>query len=127
MADEILMALVLITLSQFCREAQDVMSSAASNYDVNRLVAGIGFAFASVVLAGLAASGGMSLLSLDGLFGFVMTVLYGIMMFASSYVEEEQHFWYWIAGGWIAYLGSFKYVGVSSTEIVRQLTQFRPD
>jgi ethanolaminephosphotransferase len=26
------------------------------------------------------------------------------MMFASSYVEEEQHFWYWITAGWVAYL-----------------------
>jgi hypothetical protein len=26
------------------------------------------------------------------------------MMFASSFVEEEQHFWYWSASGWLAYL-----------------------
>lgn len=25
-------------------------------------------------------------------------------MFASSYVEEEQHFWYWAATGWLALL-----------------------
>ena len=30
--------------------------------------------------------------------------LYGTLMFASSYVEEEHLFWYWIASGWLALL-----------------------
>lgn len=28
----------------------------------------------------------------------------GSMMFASSYVEEEQQFWYWMISGWLGYL-----------------------
>jgi ethanolaminephosphotransferase len=85
------------------------MSSAASNYDVNRLVTGIGVAFSSIALAAVAAtSNRASFLSSDGAFAFLLTTLYAIMMFASSYVEEEQHFWYWITGGWIAYLSSVK-------------------
>jgi ethanolaminephosphotransferase len=85
------------------------MSSAASNYDVNRLVTGIAIAFISVTLAAVAATAsGSSLLNADGTFALLLTALYSIMMFASSYVEEEQHFWYWIAGGWIAYLSSLK-------------------
>lgn len=32
-----------------------------------------------------------------------VTSLYGVMMFASSYVEEEQQFWYWITSGWLVY------------------------
>jgi len=28
---------------------------------------------------------------------WITTVTYGVMMFASSYVEEEQLFWYWMA------------------------------
>ena len=46
-----------------------------------------------------------SLLKLNsaGLWIASMTTAYGIMMFASSYVEEEQHFWYWIASAWIAW------------------------
>jgi hypothetical protein len=26
------------------------------------------------------------------------------MMFASSYVEEEHHYWYWVTSGWITYI-----------------------
>jgi ethanolamine phosphate transferase 2 subunit G len=37
----------------------------------------------------------------------MITIAYGIMMFASSYVEEEQHFWYWTTSGWLCLL-SFK-------------------
>jgi ethanolamine phosphate transferase 2 subunit G len=90
------------------------MSSAASNYDVTRLMIGSALAATSVLLAGIAALAGMTLLNADGVFAFVMATLYGIMMFASSYVEEEQHFWYWIAGGWVAYLGCLKYVSTPS-------------
>jgi len=34
----------------------------------------------------------------------IVTLLYGIMMFASSFVEEEHNFWYWAATGWLALL-----------------------
>lgn len=84
------------------------MSSAASNYDVSRLITGASVALASVVMTTFSATGGMSLLNTDGAFGLLLTALYAVMMFASSYVEEEQHFWYWIAGGWFAYVSSTK-------------------
>lgn len=29
-----------------------------------------------------------------------ITISYVVLMFASSYVEEEHHFWYWVASGW---------------------------
>lgn len=32
----------------------------------------------------------------------MITLAYGIMMFASSYVEEEQHVWYWSSTAWLA-------------------------
>ena len=32
------------------------------------------------------------------------TVAYSVMMFASSYVEEEHHFWYWAASAWLVYV-----------------------
>jgi ethanolaminephosphotransferase len=79
------------------------MSSTASNYDVSRLVSGIVLAAISLLLAILAAWRGPALDQLDGIFFSLILALHGSMMFASSYVEEEQHFWYWVTGGWIAY------------------------
>jgi len=35
---------------------------------------------------------------------FIITTAYMITMFASSYVEEEQQFWYWIMAGWMIVL-----------------------
>jgi hypothetical protein len=38
------------------------------------------------------------------------------MMFATSYVEEEQHFWYWATAAWMAYLYASKYVRICRSE-----------
>lgn len=95
----------LSDITIWLRKAQDLMSSMASNYDMSRLVFGQGLA-----IAGLAA--GITASTLQGAqkgWALVPTGLvaisYGIMMFASSYVEEEQHFWYWASTLWLAYLG----------------------
>lgn len=41
---------------------------------------------------------------------FLLTcVLYGVMMFASSYVEEEQQFWYWATSAWMVVLMTKRY------------------
>ncbi|KAG6077853.1 hypothetical protein E4U33_001063 [Claviceps sp. LM78 group G4] len=87
------------------RSAQELMSGMASNYDVSKL--GLGLALA----ASAAACSIMAMLSLvkrshDMVWPTsLMAVLYGVMMFASSFVEEEQHFWYWTLTLWMAYLG----------------------
>ena len=94
--------------TQFCREAQDIMSSTASNYDVNRLLCGIALACSSVLLVVLNLHGSM-LRDADFIIFTLIAILYSIMMFASSYVEEEQHFWYWIGAGWIASLAWTRY------------------
>lgn len=86
------------------------MSSTASNYDVSRLVSGIVLVALSVIVAFIVNLAEPTFMQTDSLFFLFLTVLYGVMMFASSYVEEEQHFWYWITGGWIAYLALRKYV-----------------
>jgi ethanolaminephosphotransferase len=90
-------------LSQFLYKTQDALSSTASSYDVPRMVVGVVVASASLVLAVLTfpkfwppslAGGALTL----------TTLLYGVMMFATSYVEEEQHFWYWITPAWLTFL-----------------------
>ncbi|KIW09490.1 uncharacterized protein PV09_00368 [Verruconis gallopava] len=90
-------------LYEFCQEAQELMSSAASNYDLSRLAFGIIVACMSVAMTALV-SRLLPLMNSTGAFFALMNVLYAIMMFASSYVEEEQHFWYWITGAWISFL-----------------------
>ncbi|CAF9939277.1 MAG: major facilitator super transporter protein [Alectoria fallacina] len=89
---------------QFSKHAQDVMSSTASNYDLPRLCLGIG-------LAGLVTVGGIATVytalfetQATGLWSSIVFIAYGFMMFASSYVEEEQHFWYWASSSWLGWL-----------------------
>lgn len=84
------------------------MSTAASNYDVPLLYIGIGTAVVSLVLATMATK--ISSITSTGLFYVSTLVLYGVSMFASSYVEEEHNFWYWATATWFFYLFVFEYV-----------------
>ena len=80
------------------------MSNMASDYDMGMLVLGQVIAGVACVLvtAGLWSSGTSHPRSL-AIFAAI-TLAYGIMMFASSYVEEEHHFWYWVTTAWLASL-----------------------
>ncbi|KAI1821782.1 alkaline-phosphatase-like protein [Xylaria intraflava] len=85
-------------------EAQRLMSGMASNYDMDKLVLGGLIITAAVSAAGVATfTSTKSAIYNMGPFAFA-TVSYGVMMFASSYVEEEQHFWYWSTTAWLFYL-----------------------
>ncbi|KAF4506391.1 hypothetical protein G6O67_006481 [Ophiocordyceps sinensis] len=92
--------------SAWLRKAQDLMSSMASNYDMPRIFMGQSLALAAVIAVGAVAmlQGAYKGAQLAPL--LLITMSYGTMMFASSYVEEEQHFWYWSSTLWIAWLGS---------------------
>lgn len=94
----------LASLYRFCRKAQEVMSSTASNYNLSRLYTGIVFGAISSLLALFAVWSHVNLLTADGLSFLSTLILYGVMMFASSYVEEEQQFWYWITSCWFVVL-----------------------
>lgn len=80
------------------------MSGMASNYDTDKLMLGGAITLAAMLTAGAAVA--MTTKITFRTFGpfALVTVLYGVMMFASSYVEEEQHFWYWSTTAWLLYL-----------------------
>lgn len=88
---------------KFMHDAQDIMSSAASNYDVPRLYLGTGLAVLICVISFVALPPLRSMSS-AGIYYFLTLALYGVLMFASSYVEEEHNFWYWMTSGWLFYL-----------------------
>jgi len=90
-------------LRMFLDQAQDELSTTSSTYNVPRLVGGASIAGLATVLA-LLSLPIRSLKSASMASFAAMTALYGIMMFATSYVEEEQHFWYWTTGGWFTFL-----------------------
>lgn len=87
----------------FLRLAQQALSSTASSYNIARMT--IGMAVSALGIA-------VCLCSFRSLWPPTMassaltfaSVLYGVMIFASSYVEEEQHFWYWLTPAWITLL-----------------------
>jgi hypothetical protein len=89
---------------QWLKEAQEIMSSTASNYDITKLATGQTIAAGALLFAS-AAAGPTIIASLKTCSPILaVTLLYGMMMFASSYVEEEQHFWYWATTAWLAVL-----------------------
>ena len=91
-------------LYKWLRSAQDLISNMASNYDMKMLILGQVTAAVACILAtaGLY-SAGTSHAQSHIIFAAI-TLTYGVMMFASSYVEEEQHFWYWVTTAWLASL-----------------------
>lgn len=93
-----------IRVSNWLQKAQSLMSSMASNYDMSRLAQGGSAAAVALLLAIAVSVASMQSVS-AAIVPFAGTILlYGIMMFASSYVEEEHHFWYWSTSAWILYL-----------------------
>ncbi len=89
------------------------MSGMASNYDMSKMGLGLAAAGSALLLAvgtlfRLLHGGRLGVQGLSSgnacyelaPFAFV-NVAYFVMMFASSYVEEEHHFWYWAASAWL--------------------------
>lgn len=72
---------------------------AASNYNLTFMAAGvIALAIASFLsLLAISRGSGYSSAHLSAL---ILVLAYGVMMFASSFVEEEQNFWYWAGAAW---------------------------
>lgn len=93
-------AVTLGLLYKFSTRCQDFLSIAASNYNLSWMSAGIAVTFSALMLSVFSFVPLLESSKLANVFLPTITLAYGIMMFASSYVEEEHHFWYWIASGW---------------------------
>jgi ethanolaminephosphotransferase len=87
-------------LRTFLLAAQAALSGTASSYNLARMAGGMVLT-AGIVAATLASLPPVWPPSPVGVFFALASILYGIMMFASSYVEEEQQFWYWVTPAWL--------------------------
>ena len=85
----------------FLRDGQEMLSGTASNYNLNAMSIGIGIATIGVVLAVLSNPWARMELTLGSVAYGLVIMGYAVIMFASSYVEEEQQFWHWALGGWL--------------------------
>ena len=94
-------AQAMVPIWSFLHQGQDMLSGTASNYDLNKMYTGIAIAVLGVALAIISILSAHVKLDLGTLANNTTSLTYGATMFASSYVEEEQQFWYWALGGWL--------------------------
>lgn len=91
----------LTDIRSFLYKAQSILSGTASNYDLSSMKIGIGLGTLALVLTIPAFLRLVLQAGLDGLILTFILLAYAITMFASSYVEEEHQFWYWILSAWL--------------------------
>ncbi|KAK5061599.1 hypothetical protein LTR84_008143 [Exophiala bonariae] len=94
----------IVDLKTFLYKAQDVLSGTASNYGLTNMHIGIALGAVGLFCCLPTFVPGVFQAGMDGLFLTFVLITYILTMFASSYVEEEHQFWYWILGGWLMLL-----------------------
>ncbi|KAK6349787.1 major facilitator superfamily transporter protein, variant 2 [Orbilia brochopaga] len=87
--------------AMFSSECQSILTSAATNYDTDSMLIAISI---GAVAIGLFSTvwlvEGVAGLAFYKLLFWALSLSYSGMMIASSYVEEEQQYWYWAASAW---------------------------
>lgn len=91
-------------VQQFLLKAQSTLSGTASDYNVRKLHIGIALGGLASMISVYALSSTLECSRISGTALILLAILYSITMFASSYVEEEQDFWYWTLGAWLSVL-----------------------
>lgn len=76
----------------------------ASNYNMSKLMLGQILSVVATSMVVFTVYQNAENISTSAVPFALITIAYGMMMFASSYVEEEQHFWYYTATAWLAYV-----------------------
>ncbi|KAK1832274.1 GPI ethanolamine phosphate transferase 2 [Podospora conica] len=90
---------------KWLRKAQGLMSGMAGNYNIPRLLLGLAVIIGAVAVSAASVSSLVDSSVTQPPYLPIIILAYGAMMFASSYVEEEQHFWYWATTAWFGLLG----------------------
>ena len=89
-------------VQSFLREAQSQLSGTASKYDLNSMLVGAGMLLAATIILGfIGVFNHVKTNTYSCIVFWFTTTVYSITMFASSYVEEEHQFWYWISAAWM--------------------------
>lgn len=89
---------------EFMEKSQSILSQASSNYKEREMLIGLGLATVSIAISGFYTWNLLRSVKAVRFVVILITGLYAASMFGSSLVEEEHHFWYWGATGWIAWL-----------------------
>jgi ethanolamine phosphate transferase 2 subunit G len=88
---------------EFLEQIQSTLAKASSNYNTNDLIFGTVILLMASIMSSFIALSLKLRRSVRFLLVFISS-LYVLLMFGSSLVEEEHHFWYWMATGTVVWL-----------------------